>query len=267
MKGYTKADVTQHADNGPSQAAINVKVYTFPTAKQVIERFNCDLALANKALTFAFDAHQARFWEDAQLLAVERLGPCKVYSEGRSGGWLVVTPHIGGCSLLGDVDSWDTPTLDNWALFERDTPELMKAYCSWAWVRESIEANGWATEQQPQPLVVGGDTHPLLDALTQIRTCLDAGGEQSRAFAEEIKIADDAIAAQSSEEYCPGPALLGALTDAYDDMLRAFRAILSASKRVKEPAQLKDETRDSLIGLLDAVFDVADAAVGKAEAH
>ena len=59
-------------------AAINVKHYGFPTLPEEDEPFG----------EAAYETIQAMFWEDAIGLAHERGYSC-VFSEGRSGGWLV----------------------------------------------------------------------------------------------------------------------------------------------------------------------------------
>jgi len=52
-------------------------------------------------------------WEDAKELAREVWGDrVQVYSEGRSGGWLVVEG-------LGEVEEWDAIDVSRWARFQR----------------------------------------------------------------------------------------------------------------------------------------------------
>jgi hypothetical protein len=153
MKGYTKQDVEQHGSGfGDGQPAVNVKSRTFPTIDQVVERFGCSEETAQQALEFAFESHQGSFWESAQEVAQHYFGPCVVYSEGHSGGWLVIAPKLERGlvtmrSLLPDVEGWDAITLNKWALFERCLQREVEYLCSWEAVEASIDANAWAEDQ------------------------------------------------------------------------------------------------------------------------
>lgn len=51
-------------------------------------------------------------WEQLQSEAEDIFGDVKVYSDGRSGGWAVVTG-------LPDVESWDAIAVGRWARFEK----------------------------------------------------------------------------------------------------------------------------------------------------
>ena len=147
-KGYTKEDVEFHAEYyRPSRPAINVKVYRYPTPWQVEDEFNCSIATAEQALGYALESAQYRFWEEAQELVdyylAPQFGKVKVYSEGRSGGWLVVD----GLGYREDVeDCWDALDLTAWYRFEKAIKETIKYLCSWEVVKEDIEANRWAEE-------------------------------------------------------------------------------------------------------------------------
>jgi hypothetical protein len=58
-------------------------------------------------------------WEDAGDFAKEVFGPhAKVFSLGRSGGWL-------GVDNLGDVDDWDAVMVSRWARFARGVQALV----------------------------------------------------------------------------------------------------------------------------------------------
>lgn len=153
MRGYTKEDVEQHCQHfGQLQAAVNVKVRDFPSIDQAVDRFGCSEVTAERALEFALEMHTEEFWENAGEEAVYYLGPCKVYSEGRCGGWLVVAPDMGRnmvttSPLLGDVEGWDAITLNKWALFERCIKQNIEWLCGWEQVSASIAANEWAVDQ------------------------------------------------------------------------------------------------------------------------
>ena len=119
--------------------ALNVKVHSLGLdASAVASEFKCDQQTAERALQFAFDAQQRNFWEGCDEIATDIFGEhVKVYSDGRSGGWLTVEG-------LGDVTMWDVIAISRWARFA-------KAICAdIAWrisadvLREDIDANQWA---------------------------------------------------------------------------------------------------------------------------
>ena len=147
-KGYTKDDIEFHRDGyGPMRPAVNVKVYHYPSVWDVMDDFDCSEETAEKALEYAFESAQYRFWEEAQEIADWHLsnhfGKVKVYSEGRSGGWLVV--H--GLAYRDEVeDYWDALDLTAWYAFEKAIRAEIKYLCSWEYIKEDIEANRWAEE-------------------------------------------------------------------------------------------------------------------------
>lgn len=73
-----KIEITFHADNGQAHPAINVKVREWPLVEGL------DESVAERA----YDAPVETFWRDAQSIA-HLHGYTGVFSEGRSGGWLV----------------------------------------------------------------------------------------------------------------------------------------------------------------------------------
>lgn len=141
MTRYSKDDVEMHSDRGPRRPAVNVKCYRFPDSYKVAEYFSADpeSAEVEKAMQYAFEMRQDVFWEDAQRDASEIFGShVKVYSQGRSGGWLVVQG-------LKDFDDWNAIDLAKWRKFERwckgNVPDR-----SDSWLQEiiyDIEANTW----------------------------------------------------------------------------------------------------------------------------
>ena len=145
MKTYSKEDVEFHAEGYNSRVpAINVKVYHYPSACKIADHFNCSEEQAEQAGQFAFDSAQYLFWqEDAPELAENILAPyfgkVTVYSEGRSGGWLVVKG-------VGDVADWDAIALAKWRKFERAIKATVDFLGSWEYVKEDIRANRWAED-------------------------------------------------------------------------------------------------------------------------
>ena len=140
----SREDVETHSDNyGMVQRpAINVKVYHFPSVERVVDHFGCSEATAEKALEWAFESHQGQFWETAEDEAEYALGEgLKVYSEGRSGGWLVVHG-------LPDLDGWDAVMLAKWRRFAGLIAQEVEFYTSWEQVEEMIAMNEWALDAQ-----------------------------------------------------------------------------------------------------------------------
>lgn len=136
-----KTDIQTHRDGfgRKSRPAVNVKVYSFPTVADVQERFPaCDDATAEKALECAFENSCSSFWECVQDTAEhylsKRFGNVKVYSEGRSGGWLVVE----GAS---DIESWNALDVSAWGNFARAINSDVQYRTSKEYVLEDIEAN------------------------------------------------------------------------------------------------------------------------------
>jgi hypothetical protein len=73
----------------------------------------------------------------------------KVYSKGRSSGWLTVHG-------LPPVESWDAVDLARWRRFEREVESDVEYRTSAEYTLEAIEANGWAiTPQTTATLDVG----------------------------------------------------------------------------------------------------------------
>ena len=143
MRRYSKANVDTHSDGyGRRQRpAINVKVYHYPTTSKVEDAFKCSEHVASEALTYAFESAQQRFWEDAQDVARDIFGKhVKVYSEGRSGGWLIVD------GINEDVESWDALAVSEWGRLVKWCEREIQFLTSWDYVKEDIEANRWAED-------------------------------------------------------------------------------------------------------------------------
>jgi len=142
MPRYRKADIdTWAAFNHRRVPAVKVKVYHYPTTSKVEDAFNCSESVASQALQFAFESAQQRFWEDVQDVARTIFGKhVKVYSEGRSGGWLIVD------GINEDVESWDAIAVSRWGRLAKWCEREIEFLTSWDYVREDIEANRWAEE-------------------------------------------------------------------------------------------------------------------------
>ena len=141
MTTYSKDNVQFHSDRGPRVPAVNVKCYNFPDAYRIAPHFEADpeSAEVEKALEYAFEMRRDAFWEDAQNDAEEIFGSrVKVYSQGRSSGWLVV-------SGLKDFDDWDAIDLSKWRKFERWMKgNIPDSSVEWVGaIIEDIEANEW----------------------------------------------------------------------------------------------------------------------------
>lgn len=135
---YSKNDVQFHSDRrGPSHPAVNVKAHRLGcTSKAVMDRFKCSEDDAEHAIELAFESACDLFWEDAQETAdFFKLGG-KVYSEGRSSGWLVVHG-------LKDFESWDAVDLMKWYRFEKAILEEVKYRTSEEVMLDDIDVNKW----------------------------------------------------------------------------------------------------------------------------
>jgi hypothetical protein len=131
---YRKDDVTFHAENWRGgHTAVNVKV-RFPyeweplfveAAKDADEepdrvlRWYAELEEAGDIPEWAFESACEQGFEQAQTDAEDIFGKgVKVWTEGRSGGWLVVDFDE------DDVAGWDAVALAKWRKFERLARDL-----------------------------------------------------------------------------------------------------------------------------------------------
>jgi len=139
MKGYKKGAVEFHNDRlySPRRPAINVKVYSFPSAAKIAARFNCSESQAEKAGEFAFNMACRAFWESVGDIISKYFPGVKWYQGGRSGGWL---------ELESDPKTWDGIRLNHWALLERAVKAEVKYLTSESVIFEDIEANKWYME-------------------------------------------------------------------------------------------------------------------------
>lgn len=135
-----KKDISQYFSNGKNYPSINVKVRKLVGGDISAEELKCSEETREKALEFAFETQQKQFWDEAQFLAevcLER--NVKVYSEGRSGGHLIVEG-------LPDIDEWDAVMCGRWFKFVKAIEEDIKWRCSKETLLEDILSNRWNEE-------------------------------------------------------------------------------------------------------------------------
>lgn len=147
-KRYNKDSVEFHNESyRPSYPAVNVKVYSFPSAYQIIEKtpYLKDLEdqdeaekLAEHASEIAFETACELFWNEyAQEIANEHFPEhVKVYSQGRSNGWLIVDG-------LKDFSEWNAIDLRRWQGFENAIKAEVKYRTSLESIVDDITANQW----------------------------------------------------------------------------------------------------------------------------
>jgi hypothetical protein len=136
-----KADIETRSHNRgypPFYPTINVKVYSLGLSVDALTtKYGCDDDTAEQALTFAFESQQQQFWEQAEELARDIFGShVKVYSSGRSSGWLIVRN-------LPDLESWDAVEVGKWSKFARLIAADIKWRTSAETLADDIEANEW----------------------------------------------------------------------------------------------------------------------------
>ena len=121
--------------------AINVKQRSWTDPDMVMARFGCDAPTAERAIEYAYDMAREGFWEQIQDTAREILhdNEIKVYSTGRSGGWLIV------CNWK-DFEYWNAIDLGRWAKLCKLVAAEIKYICGDDQIMEAIEANRWAEE-------------------------------------------------------------------------------------------------------------------------
>jgi hypothetical protein len=147
---FKKTDIETHSDNGygAGYPAVKVKVYHVDCdTSDVIAMFpTCTEAQAEKALEFAFISECESFWDYwADTTGGNENGITgayfpgdrpRVYSAGRSGGWLIVQG-------LAPVEDWDAVMVARWAKFEKSVKADIKYRMSKDALLEGIESNSW----------------------------------------------------------------------------------------------------------------------------
>ena len=139
MKRYTKGDIETHSEHFRHEhPAINVKCYKFIRTDEIADHFGCSEETAQKAAEYSFHSACEQFWESVQDTAREILHDktLQVYSEGRSGGWLVVFG-------MDDLESWDAVAVGRWHKFEITIRAQVNDLTSKEHVFEDIAANEW----------------------------------------------------------------------------------------------------------------------------
>ena len=143
MKGYTKQCVETHSAGGiggPYYPAVNVKVYGCDVdLDKIMARYGCTEKEAQEALNIAWECACEDFWNMDALDNAENLfgAHAKVFSAGRSSGWLIVEG-------IGFPDDWDGVQLHRWATFEKYIKQDVDSRSDDDSLLESIEANRWA---------------------------------------------------------------------------------------------------------------------------
>lgn len=152
-----KADVLRdyHSREGRELPALNVKSYDRPeyTAERIMREFGCTEAAAERAAENVYESEREQFWEYDALELINHVmhgddgsefkpsglkeSPYKVYSEGRSGGWLIVHG-------LAPVSEWDGAMFQKWRKYARLIKETIAWKLTWEAARELIECNEWA---------------------------------------------------------------------------------------------------------------------------
>ena len=150
MRSYTKDDVEMHREGYgfTYTPAINVKYYGRGIdPEKVAEHLGCSLPRAETCLQSAGETLAEMFWEYAEEAARDIFGDksLKVYSEGRSGGWLVVKG-------LPDIEYWDAIMLGKWRSLEVRLQNEVKYLGEFDYVIDLIEANEWHVEPEDEGL-------------------------------------------------------------------------------------------------------------------
>ncbi len=159
MRKYTREDVDLHRQGyyGAPLPAVNVKGGNYFPASILIERYGCSEKTAEKAFEMAWECAVEDFWDTCAPAIVEDVfgKRVKFWSEGRSGGWLVV-------SGLAPVDEWDAIAIGKWRSFEKRIKAEVKYLTSKECVLDNIDANGWCEmEERDQTSVISTYTQSL----------------------------------------------------------------------------------------------------------
>lgn len=153
---YRKDDVTFHSDGfREGHAAVNVKVHGYPNAETVARvladegyilatRTDADeLADVIAQDEGAWEVASYVGWEQAQAEAAEVFGAgYGVTSEGRSGGWCVVTYNGRETFDADDVAGWDAVALARWRKFEQVAREIADDFAyqaTWSYIVNRLE--------------------------------------------------------------------------------------------------------------------------------
>lgn len=147
MARFSKSDIEFHGGH----VAINAKAYHFAGSLDIYklsEKYGCSEEKAQEAMNWAWESQCEVFWEDAQEMGIilgNIFGAVKIYSEGRSGGWLVPSMKYGHAFMADreDVEHWDAIKVSTWGRYVRAIKQLMDWLCSEDEVAELIDMNDW----------------------------------------------------------------------------------------------------------------------------
>lgn len=179
-----KSEVIIRHDRGRSYPALNVKVYGFGwNLAKLAARLKCSEALAEQAANLAYESAQREFWDEraADCLNFAMLGeleasevkpaglkraPFQVYSDGRSGGWLIVEG-------LPDVTTWNAVQFGKWRKFARLIRAEIRDLLSFEQTADNIEANNWHQ--------TGAELYNFIDRKDGTHACLSEMKAAARA--------------------------------------------------------------------------------------
>lgn len=155
-----KTEIELYYERGMGELpSINVKIgYRQFAPGLTAEALNCDDDIFEKAIGYAFDMAQHRFWEEAQECAEHHLGRgVTVHALGRSGGHLAVEG-------LDPVERWNAITVSAWGRFVRSIETEISYLCENEQVRDDIEANRWNEE--------GAEAYNFIDRKDGTTVCI-----------------------------------------------------------------------------------------------
>ena len=132
----TATKVETRRENGRTLPALNVKCRNWPDVSAAFP--GVEAAILERAETWAWNSAVRQFWDLAQQEARTIYSDsAKVFSAGRSGGWLVVDG-------VGVPEDWDAADRERWDLFEHNVRDTMAALMDRAAWIEDIHMNRWA---------------------------------------------------------------------------------------------------------------------------
>ena len=149
-----KSDIETYCEHGRCVPAINVKLWrgkgTYPEmdSDDIAEHFGCSPKTAEQAGEFWYESACEQFWEQMPECASEIFPRCKVYSAGRSGGWLTV-------HNLPEVESWDAIMIGKWSKLCKIARAEIAYFCSREYMLSMIEASGWAEDELTEARKLG----------------------------------------------------------------------------------------------------------------
>lgn len=145
--------------------ALNVKVYDlrqWPSAEHITATYAVPAPAAQHMLEQLWNIAVEDFWRDATLTAEEYLPRgAEVFSDGRSGGWLLVDG-------LGDVAEWTTAQRQQWTRFTNGIQQSIRYFSGRTWADETLAelVDHYREEQRAEKI---RDAAPeLLEALKSV---------------------------------------------------------------------------------------------------